>query len=352
VVWPTAATEVVGVIGFPVRHSLSPLLHNCAFDVMDLDWSYLAFEVSPRLFGQAVSGAESLGFRGLSVTMPHKDAAARLAVRRSVTVRHLGAANTLIFEPRGVFAESTDGDGLLDDLRKGALFDPDGRHCAVIGAGGAARAAVLALAGAGAKEIVIVNRSRPSAWRSAALAPKVARVGRPDELIGMDLVVQATPASMSGVDRTGDEVVPVGAAMSRRDAAPANFDAVTGDESAVPGEEVSAVIAGVDPARFGAGQLVVDLIYDPALTPFLLEARRHGAAVRNGLGMLVHQAARQIQLWTGAEAPVSAMWAVVGGDASEAAGDVRPVAPTAASDEGEGELSPLGEAGVSGPIEA
>jgi shikimate dehydrogenase len=294
---------VVGVVGFPVRHSLSPLLHNCAFGVLGLDWSYVAFEVPPRSLESAVSGARSLGLRGLSVTMPHKDAAARLAARRSMTVRRLGAANTLVFEPKGVFAESTDGEGLLDDLREGARFDPDGRHCAVIGAGGAGRAAVLALAEAGAESIVIVNRSRPAAWRSAALAPNVARVGRPDELIDMDLVVQATPASMSGVGLNG--------------AAPGRFL-----EAPERGDDVSAAIAGVDPLRFGSGQLVVDLVYDPPLTPFLLEARRKGANVRNGLGMLVHQAARQIEIWTGAEPPVSDMWAVVGGDASGALGPV------------------------------
>jgi len=277
---------------------------------MGIDWSYVGFEVPPRSLERAVAGAESLGLRGLSVTMPHKDAAARLAVRRSMTVRRLGAANTLVFEPRGVFAESTDGDGLLDDLREGALFDPDGRHCAVIGAGGAGRAVVLALAEAGAESIVIVNRSRPAAWRSAALAPKVARVGRPDELIDVDLVVQATPASMSGVEENGGGALPSAAG------------AVLGDGDATPGEDASATIAGVDPSRFGAGQLVVDLVYDPPLTPFLLEARRKGSTVRNGLGMLVHQAARQIQIWTGEEPPVTDMWAVVGVDDAAALGPI------------------------------
>ena len=81
-------------------------------------------------------------------------------------------------------------------------------------------------------------------------------------------------------------------------------------------ETGSAVVAGVDPSKFGAGQLVVDLVYDPPLTPFLLEASRQGATVRNGLGMLVHQAAHQIRLWTGADPPLSVMWSVVGGDAS------------------------------------
>jgi len=173
--WPTAVTGMAGVVGCPVRHSLSPLLHNAAYGVMGLDWSYHAFEVAPGSFEAAVAGAMALGLRGLSVTMPHKDAAARVAGRRSPAVRRLGAANTLIFEERWVVAESTDGDGLLDDLREGARFDPAGKRCGVIGAGGAGRAAVLSLAGAGAEEIVIVNRSAAPAWRSVALAQRPAK---------------------------------------------------------------------------------------------------------------------------------------------------------------------------------
>ncbi len=115
----------------------------------------------------------------------------------------------------------------------------------------------------------------------------------------MDLVVQATPASMSGVERNG---VP---------AAPSGEGTAHGREGPGPGDDASASIAGVDPSRFGPGQLVVDLVYDPALTPFLIAARRKGATVRNGLGMLVHQAARQIRIWTGEEPPVSDMWGAV-----------------------------------------
>jgi len=318
--WPTSRTTVVGVMGFPVRHSLSPLLHNAAFGVMGLDWSYVAFEVPPGSLEGAVAGAAMLGLRGLSVTMPHKDAASRLAGRRSSRVRRLGAANTLVFEDGAVFAENSDGDGLLDDLREGARFDPAGRRCGVIGAGGAGRAAVLALAEAGAEQIIIVNRTVTPAWRSAALAPKVARVGRPVELCDLDLIVQATPVAMTSQDHSKE---------------PPAVDA--------PIEGASAAVAGVDPSRFGAGQLVVDLVYDPPLTPFLLEARRQGATTRNGLGMLVHQAAHQIRLWTGSQPPLGVMWAVVGGDELRAGGTGP--APEAG---GAGEAGEAGTAGSSG----
>ena len=154
---------------------------------MGLDWCYLAFEVPPGSLEKAVAGAAALGFRGLSVTMPHKDAAARVATRHSRQVRRLGAANTLVFYAGAIRAESCDGEGLLDDLREGLGFDPAGKRCGVIGAGGAGRATVLALSEAGADEIIVVNRTAARAWRSVALAPKLARVGRPEDLKGVDL---------------------------------------------------------------------------------------------------------------------------------------------------------------------
>jgi shikimate 5-dehydrogenase len=343
---------------------------------MGLDWCYLAFEVPPGSLEKAVAGAAALGFRGLSVTMPHKDAAARLATRHSRQVRRLGAANTLIFEAGSIRAESCDGDGLVDDLREGAGFDPAGRVCGVIGAGGAGRAAVLALAEAGAAEIIVVNRTAARAWRSVALAPKLAHVGRPEELKGVDLVIQATPSDMvkpvaaagrssalsprlrpggsrqpgrnalavspnqsplfgsaavghsagrsSPEQRSELEVRQTTAAHEAKTTAQTTepqgevLPIVTtgeigsvGDDPSSPPNPGPTLVAGVDPGWFGSGQLVVDLVYDPPLTPFLLEAERSGATVRNGLGMLVHQAARQISLWTGMEAPLGVMWDVV-----------------------------------------
>jgi shikimate dehydrogenase len=374
--WPSPRSVIAGVVGFPVRHSLSPRLHNAAYAAMGLDWCYLAFEVAPGSLERAIAGAAALGLRGLSVTMPHKDAAARLATRHSRQVRRLGAANTLVFEPGATRAESCDGDGLLDDLRQGADFDPRGRRCGVIGAGGAGRATVLALAEAGAAEIVVVNRTATRAWKSVALAPRVAHVGRPEELKGMDLVVQATPTGMPGTEPktqvvTGSVSPSVDSSMARslsgasprhpmgQDTAPdpallpergvlgvfgfrrpvdpagqsAQAESVyassdlsatepvigggSGDHPSSTRLPTSLVasgpvtVAGVDASWFGAGQLVVDLVYDPVRTPFLIEAERHGAAVRSGLGMLVHQAARQIIFWTGAAPPLDVMWKVV-----------------------------------------
>jgi len=281
----TPGTTLAGVIGDPVAHSLSPRIHQAAYAALGLDWVYVAFEVPAPLFGEACSGARALGLRGLSVTMPHKEAAAAFAVRRSPVVRRLGAANTLTFGSKGAVADSTDGDGLLDDLREGAGFSPEGRRCGVVGAGGAARAAVLALAGAGASEVLVVNRTAARAFRAAALAPGRARVTRPEELDGCDLVVQATPATMT--------------------------------------ERAEGLL--IDPGRFGSGQLVYDLVYLPAAEAFWAPAAANGAKVRTGLGMLVHQAARQVRLWTGCVPPLPAMWEAVRPGAEPPAGSAAAV---------------------------
>jgi shikimate dehydrogenase len=277
--WPSANTRLAGVIGHPVRHSLSPRLHQAAYRALGVDWAYLAFDVAPTSFAAAIEGAKALGLVGLSVTMPHKDAAARIATRRSPVVRRLAAANTLTFSGGRIEAENTDGEGLIADLRQEVPFEPEGRCCGVIGAGGAARAVVVALAEAGASQVLIVNRTPSRAFQAATLAPGRGRVARPEELDAAELIVKATPMGM----------------------------ALEGGAEPAARDEVF-----VDASRFGAGQLVVDLVYDPPVTEWLAEAAASGAHIRGGLGMLVHQAARQVELWTGTTPPLAEMWRAVG----------------------------------------
>jgi shikimate dehydrogenase len=275
---PSAATSVVGVIGDPVAHSLSPLLHNTAFAELGIDWVSVAFRVRPGDAADALEGARAMGIRGLSVTMPHKDAAAELVDHRSPVAERLGAVNCVVFEPgedRASLGENTDGAGLVSALRRGAHFEPEGGRCLVVGAGGAARAVVAALADSGAAEVVVVNRSPERGSAAAALAGPVGRVGVPGDATACDLVVNATPIGMAGT--TGAEA------------------------GAWP----------VDPHLLRPGQLVIDLVYEPDRTPWLQAAGYRGAEVGNGRGMLVHQAALQVALWTGLEAPVEAMWAAI-----------------------------------------
>lgn len=281
--WPSASTTLVGVVGDPVAHSLSPVIHNAAFGVLGLDWASVAFEVPLGSLADAVAGAGALGLRGLSVTMPHKAEAASLADRLSPTAERLAAVNCLSFDGGVVAGENTDGEGFLESLRRGAGFDAAGACCAVVGAGGAARAVVLALGTAGAADVVVISRTEARARAAAALAGAVGRVGGPDDAAAADLVVNATPAGMAGA---GEGLRPP-----------------------------------VEPSSLPPGRLVVDLVYDPRVTPWLAEARERGAVTVGGLGMLVHQAAAQLRLWTGLEPPVGAMWAAARGQAPSEGGD-------------------------------
>jgi shikimate dehydrogenase len=271
--WPSAASSVVGVIGDPVRHSLSPLLHNAAFDALGLDWVSVAFPVAAGEVGAALAGMRALGVVGLSVTMPHKRDAAALVDECTPVAQSLGVVNCITRRGGRLVGDSTDGAGFLESLRRGARFDPAGRRCVVVGAGGAARAVVLALAEAGALEVVVVNRSPGAAEEAAALAGRCGRVGSPAQIAGAELVVQATPVGMAGTAGAGD------ASMA------------------------------FDPGLLHAGQVVADLVYHPMVTALLAAAESRGATTVGGLGMLVHQAALAIERWTGREAPVDAMWA-------------------------------------------
>jgi shikimate dehydrogenase len=285
---PTGATRVAGVIGDPVGHSLSPVLHNAAFAALGLDWVYVAFPVPAGQGTAAVAAVRALGLSGLSVTMPHKADVARAVDRLTPVAARLGVVNTVLAAGGEIVGDSTDGAGFVDALRADEGWDPSGRRCVVLGAGGAARAVCLALADAGARRVVVVGRQRAAVERCAALAGPAGRVGTIREVADAELVVNATPVGMDipSIDPAGaDPVLPL----------------------------------GLDPGHLGPGQLVADLVYAPAVTPLLRSARRAGAGGVNGLGMLLHQAGRQIEAWTGTSAPLDVMSA-----AALAALDARP----------------------------
>jgi shikimate dehydrogenase len=256
---------VAGVIGSPVRHSLSPAIHNAAFAASGLDWAFLAFEVEAGGAATALDGMRVLGLGGLSVTMPHKGDVAAHVDERSEVVDRLGAANCVV--PLGggrLRAESTDGAGFLRSLAD-AEVDPQGLRCCVVGAGGAARAVILALATAGAAEVAVVNRTAVNGAAAASLAGPVGRSADSSAISDADLVVNATSVGMGGGP------------------------------------------APVDTALLGAGQVVADLVYEPVRTVLLEAAAAAGCRTVDGLGMLVHQAALAFESWTGEPAPLEAM---------------------------------------------
>ncbi|MET0726675.1 MAG: shikimate dehydrogenase [Acidimicrobiales bacterium] len=266
-------TRAAGVIGLPIRHSLSPTIFNAAFAASGLDWAYLAFEVPEGAAGLAMGGVRALGLEGVSVTMPHKTAVIHALDELTVDAAALGAVNCVARRGGELIGHNTDGAGLLDALRLDEGIDVEGRSFAVIGAGGAARAVARSLGQAGAAKITVVNRSPSPAADAAALAGSVGTVGRPEDISSADIVINATPLGM-GVVVTSD-----------------------GEQEPLP----------LDPDRLGAGQVLVDLIYHPAVTPLLTEARRRGLRTVNGLGMLIHQAAHAFRTWTGEEPPLEAM---------------------------------------------
>jgi len=264
---PGGGTLLAGLIGSPVRHSLSPTIHNAAFAATAIDWVFVAFDVNEESVGTALAGARALGFKGLSVTMPLKAAVAHTVDRLSDRARLLDAVNTVVVGADGLTGDNTDGPGFVDSLPE--AWEPTGCRCVVLGAGGAARAVILALAEAGVAEIAIVNRDADRGGLAVDLAPGVARLGTLADVAKADLVVQATPVGMADT---------AGAGLT-----------------AVPAELLQ------------PGQVVADLVYHPVRTPLLEAAAQRGAIAVDGVGMLVHQAAHAFALWTGLAAPVEAM---------------------------------------------
>lgn len=269
----TGHTRAAGVIGSPIRHSLSPAIFNAAFAAAGLDWAYLAFEVPEGAAGLAMAGVRALGLEGLSVTMPHKAAVIEGLDALSKDADALGAVNCI--SRRGVLlhGDNTDGAGLLDALRLDEGIEVAGSRCAVVGAGGAGRAVARALGQAGAASIAVINRSPAPAELAVEVAGSTARVGTADDLETADLVVNATPLGMGVVVSTAGEPEPL----------------------------------PFDVARLGTGQVVIDLVYHPAVTPLLAAARDQGLRTVNGLGMLIHQAAHAFRLWTSEDPPLEAM---------------------------------------------
>lgn len=276
---PTGSTQLAAVIGSPVRHSLSPLLHNTAFEVFDLDWVYLALEVAPGAAGEALAAMRTLGISGFSVTMPHKEAVAAACDELSADAAALRAVNCVVNHGGRLIGHNTDGDGFIDALATELALRPEGLRCVVLGAGGAARSIGLALARNGAARVSILNRTIERAVETAALFPEVGEVLEPHEVAdavrSCDLIVNATSVGMGAIGPGGADDLPL------------------------------------DPSLIGPRHTVVDIVYRPLVTPLLVAAHANGARTANGVSMLIHQAAIAFSLWTGHAAPIGAMTAAV-----------------------------------------
>ena len=253
----SGATRVAAVIGSPVRHSLSPAMHNAAFEQLGVDWVYTAFDVTHGRAQAAVDAMRTLGLGGLSVTMPHKEGIARAVDSLDAAAAALRSVNTVVPQADGSLkGYSTDGAGFVASLAAAGV-GVDGRNVCVLGAGGAARAIIDALGRAGAARIAVLNRTFSTAQEAVHLAGAVGAIGVAHDVRDADIVVNATSIGMGSND--------------------------------LP----------CDPAALRAGQVVADVVYHPRDTALLRAARAAGATAIDGLGMLVQQAALQQQLWHG-----------------------------------------------------
>lgn len=290
--WPVdATTRVCAVLGHPIKHSASPALQNAAFATLGLNWRYLAFDVPPALLGDALAGAKAMRFVGLNLTVPHKLLAFDMVDALDESATAWGAVNTIRFEAQDgaggwvplphldaasvgeVRARgfNTDADALVQALRQDLGLELAGTRVLLLGAGGAGRVAALKLAAEQVAHLFLVNRTRSKA---EALAEEIRRrhpnaavtLGYPASEV--DLVLNATSLGLRAED-------------------PAPFDE----------------------ARFSwsSAGAAYDMIYRPSETRFLRQAKAAGCRAANGLGMLLYQGAKALEIWTGRPAPVEVM---------------------------------------------
>lgn len=259
----TAQTRFAGVVGDPVRHSLSPVIHNAWIQAAGIDAAYLALPTTSEHFAELVRGLASGPALGLNVTIPFKEAAAGIADRRSAAVQRAGAANVLVFKDGLILADNTDGAGLMAALGE-AGFVPLS-PVVVLGAGGAARGAVLSLLGAGVPQVRLVNRSLDRAEAIAAMDDRVLALGwdqAAQALDGVAAVINATSLGMTGQ----------------------------------PSLELA-----LDKAPPTA--VVMDMVYRPLKTPLLRAAEARGHPTADGLAMLIAQARPSFEAYFGQAPP-------------------------------------------------
>ncbi len=272
---------LTGLIGWPLGHSVSPAMHNAAFETLGLDGRYVALPVPPEQVGELVRSLRGRGFRGVNVTIPHKQAVMPLVDELSEPARLIGAVNTIVVEPDGrVRGDNTDWLGFLQPL-DARDFDLAGKSVLLLGAGGAARAVIYALVQRNITHLTLWNRTPDRAVHLAAHAATLDSaltvdysqfpiVNRQLSIENPDLIVNTTPAGM--------------------------WPHV--NESPWPAD-----------VPLPPNTLVYDLVYRPEQTQFLRTAQAAGCPTQGGLDMLIVQGALAFELWTGQAPPLEIMMA-------------------------------------------
>ncbi len=261
--------SLVGVFGHPVAENPGVVIQDAAFRKMGLSlWRYLTIDVDPDKLGDAIAGLKAFKMRGVNCTIPHKINVIQYLDELSESARLIGAVNTIVNNGGKLFGDNTDGKGLMESLEHNGV-DPKGKKIVILGAGGAARAISVELSLAGARSITIVNRPQDEALAQSlmellkSIIPSCGYVpwnGTYRVPADTDILVNATPIGLYP------------------------------DVDAMPDIDVETIL----PSMF-----VQDVIPNPAVTPFLRAAEARGARWNTGAGMLINQAAINIEMWTG-----------------------------------------------------
>jgi len=269
------STRLVGIIGNPLDHSLSPTIHNAAFDYLGLNWCYVPLPVEEGNLSAGVDGIKALRLAGVNVTMPFKTEVLPLLDEVAMFAESVGAVNTIFIDKGKLIGYNTDGRGFYTALVRDLGYDVKGKRVLVLGAGGASRSVTVSLALAGCQAIVIVNRSPE---RSRQLA---------------EIILKSTP----DIDVTW---------LSPDD----NYDIVLAESDLIINATPLTTFNGslrVPVSLLNKNQIVCDLNYSLYQPPLLQEAEARGAQVMDGKGMLLYQAAAAFEIWTGLDAPVEVM---------------------------------------------
>ena len=269
------STRLVGLIGNPLDHSLSPTIHNAAFDYLGLNWCYVPLPVEEGSLQESIEGIKALRFAGVNVTMPFKTEVLPLLDEVAMFAESVGAVNTILIDKGKLIGYNTDGRGFYTALVRDLAYDVKGKKVLVLGAGGASRSVTVSLALAGCRSIVIVNRSPD---RSRQLA---------------EIIIKSAP----GIDVTW---------LSPDD----NYDIVLAESDLIINATPLTTFNGslrVPVSLLNKNQIVCDLNYSLYKPPLLQEAEARGAQVMDGKGMLLYQAAAAFEIWTGLDAPVEVM---------------------------------------------
>jgi shikimate dehydrogenase len=272
----TGHTKPFAVLGHPIGHTLSPVMHNAAMAALKMDAIYLAFDVHPEYLMDALAAMNHMGFVGANLTVPLKEVAGNNLQKLDESAQRLGVVNTVKFAPDGITGYNTDSEGFLKAMEEAFDGSIAGKSVFVLGTGGAGRAVALACAGAGVTSIYL---SDADSDRCRKLAVEIetkffietvnvvsSAKGQAHAARDADLIVQATPVGMKP------------------------------DEPSLLG-----------PEAFRKGQLAFDLIYMYPETAFMKAAKKGGARASNGLGMLLHQGAKAFEIWTGVKPPIDVM---------------------------------------------